>query len=587
MKINKEEKIEELKPLIPDLPAGFFEWTRADVMWEKLPMLYHRHGRYADIKCMNCGHEETICTKLKDSYEGQFEKIFPVPQNGNETTCLKCGKKLMYKPFGRFKKKEEKDDAYIIQQLTDNSGIIIRWFIVYRSYTRETPVEYEYTEIGRQYNIMGVNAVLREYQYHNYYLGHDFWSVVNRGGINPISFPYASVYPGSYEELDKSDFKYCCLDKWIYRKGIPIKCQITSYIAAYQKYPILEMLMKNRMYELAEHIVWGMVKGMKSYQKDPIKALGIYKYRLKTLLNAKNESSTILGWLQYEKKTGQRFKDDTIIWFCQYCISPDDIRFIQGRMTLEQIRNYLTREHQICGRGIKNILITWSDYMNMASKLKMNLDDAIVYRPKSIVERHDALVMELNRKDIEKAAQEYMERFPQIQKNIDNIKRRYFYEDDDYIIRAPEDVTEILQESRALHHCVATSDRYFDRMNRKETYILFMRKKTNPKVPYYTLEVEPNGNIRQRRSEYNRQPDLEMLTPTLIQWQKMIRANMTAKDRALQKKSDELREINMKELYKNSPEFARTLDEDYMEYVEDHEEMWIPQELLDAYKVTA
>ena len=43
----------------------------------------------------------------------------------------------------------------------------------------------------------------------------------------------------------------------------------------------------------------------------------------------------------------------------------------------------------------------------------------------------------------------------------------------------------------------------------------------------------------------------------------------------------------MKELYKNSPEFARTLDEDYMEYVEDHEEMWIPQELLDAYKVTA
>ena len=40
-------------------------------------------------------------------------------------------------------------------------------------------------------------------------------------------------------------------------------------------------------------------------------------------------------------------------------------------------------------------------------------------------------------------------------------------------------------------------DRYLDRIERRESYILFLRRTNEPDVSYYTLEVEPGGTIRQ------------------------------------------------------------------------------------------
>ena len=73
------------------------------------------------------------------------------------------------------------------------------------------------------------------------------------------------------------------------------------------------------------------------------------------------------------------------------------------------------------------------------------------------------------------------------------------------MIVAPTCVEDIILEGRALTHCIADSARYWDRIESRESYILFLRKSVNPPKAFYTLEIEPDGTIRQKRSKLNEQ----------------------------------------------------------------------------------
>ena len=81
-----------------------------------------------------------------------------------------------------------------------------------------------------------------------------------------------------------------------------------------------------------------------------------------------------------------------------------------------------------------------------------------------------------------------------------------------------------------------------------------MREKENPKVPFYTLEVEPDGTIRQKRAEFNRQnKDIDKVTSFLTLWQKEIQKRLTQKDR---KSTEESRKLRHCLLYTSWPEWG-------------------------------
>lgn len=103
-----------------------------------------------------------------------------------------------------------------------------------------------------------------------------------------------------------------------------------------------------------------------------------------------------------------------------------------------------------------------------------------------------------------------------------------------------------------MHHCVDKGGNYFERINTRESYILFLRKAEEPEKPYYTLEVEPNGTIRQRRTEYNRQlPDLEKASRFLELWQKQLQKKLSKKDLELATESQNLRRQEFDTMRKN------------------------------------
>lgn len=110
----------------------------------------------------------------------------------------------------------------------------------------------------------------------------------------------------------------------------------------------------------------------------------------------------------------------------------------------------------------------------------------------------------------------------------------------------------ILQESKFLDHCIQRGTRYFERISVRESYIFFLRKKSDPNTPWYTLEVEPGGTVRQKRSYSNDQyADLEDAKPFIEEWQQVVQGRMTASEISFAKQSKEIRAQEFAELKEN------------------------------------
>jgi len=64
---------------------------------------------------------------------------------------------------------------------------------------------------------------------------------------------------------------------------------------------------------------------------------------------------------------------------------------------------------------------------------------------------------------------------------------------------------------------------YFDRISRKASYIVFLRRQENLEKEFYTMEIEPDGNIVQKSKDYNRTgEDYEAAEPFLKKWKKNV-----------------------------------------------------------------
>lgn len=259
-----------------------------------------------------------------------------------------------------------------------------------------------------------------------------------------------------------------------------------------------------------------------------------------------------MKWLRYEKGTGKLLSDESISWFCAEQINPEDLKFIRDRMSEVQIFHYMKRQMKESGMTGREILAVWRDYLSMAVGLGMDRNDPIVYRCGKLRQRHDDLVKRSGDKEMLVRMGEIREKFPETETVLNSLKGIYDYADDTYSIVIPSSFGEILQEGRKLHHCVGDSDTYWDRINRRESYILFLRKTSDLQSAWYTLEVEPDGTVRQKRTAYNRQgKELEQIEAFLKKWQKGLEEKLTDREKVLAGRSSVLREANLAELKEN------------------------------------
>lgn len=525
----------------PSLPKDWNRWVRKVGIPEHYMFYQYTRSKHKSGYCTYC------------------EKEVPIrnPKYNAEGVCPRCRHKVTFKAVGKAGTvMTNRHFMYLLQRCKD--GMMIRMFqgtCKYRKGHYENP-ECWCQECRRVICDHDVNP-LRAYHWGDYKHCEMRWIVDSVVTSSYYSWNDYSglIYGKTIPSLEKKELKTTGLPH-IIRAGIKDDPEI--YLVMCRKYPEIEKMIKAGLYHLKKDYLYCKRhyynEDLKIADKESslTKMLGIDSQELKRLRSS-NGGVQMLKWLQYEKITGKEIPDHIISWFCEENIQPKDLMFIQHKMSMIAICNYVRRQMSENRMKSKEVLNTWSDYLSMAKRLGIDTDDEIIFRARKLRKRHDELVKRCHDKDLAIRAGEILEKYPYVEEVFSSIKEKYEFSDEDYTVVVPSCIEDMLHEGNNLHHCVADSERYFDRINRQEAYILFLRKTSAPNKSFYTLEIEPSGTIRQKRTFYDRQEkDIETATPFLLKWQNEVSKRLTEADRALAKQSVVLRNQEFAQLQKDN-----------------------------------
>lgn len=139
-----------------------------------------------------------------------------------------------------------------------------------------------------------------------------------------------------------------------------------------------------------------------------------------------------------------------------------------------------------------------------------------------IVRTHDALTELANEREAERRVYYDMEEAKrrkvddEKRKKTDEARKHYEYEDENFIIRLPKDVYEIIREGSKQSICIGG---YTARHSRGETNLFFLRRKDADDTPFYAIEMNNNKVIVQIHGHSNKwlgnNPEA---IPTVVRW---------------------------------------------------------------------
>lgn len=513
----------------PDLPKDWKKWV-AKVGIPEYFIFYHyiRKGATSGY-CSYCEREVPI----------------KEPRHNKVSVCPRCRHKITFKALGKFARFFTNTYfAYLIQRCDE--GFVVREFRVYNCHLSKQYQETIQHSFECRRAFYGKNAEpISAYYWGDYKHAHIRWiktSICGTGNMQDFS---GRIYGKTLPDLARKEMNQTGIYEAV-KSGADIDPEL--YLAVWEKFPKIEQLAKSNLPRITRECTYNYRLFMELYEKAQssslTKVLGIDALELRRLRNNRG-GRKFLQWLQFEKVTQKAIPDHVISWFCQEGITPENVRFIEDRMHMEQIYNYVRRQMREGRMKSKEVLTTWVDYLSMAVRLGIDTSDEIIYRARKLKQRHDELVERCNqRKDLALRAGEILQKYPQVEEHYRAVKEIYSHTGEDFTVLVPDRIEDIILEGERLHHCVGSSDRYWDRVQRKESYVLFLRRTADTEKAYYTLEVEPNGTVRQKRTMYDRQAaDIEEATKFLRNWQKIVSNRLSEEHRQLAAASRTLRNL--------------------------------------------
>ena len=232
----------------------------------------------------------------------------------------------------------------------------------------------------------------------------------------------------------------------------------------------------------------------------------------------------MIRWLKTAEKCGYKLTDEELVWLSR-SLDVEDVSKIMThkhlpRMGITSIINYLRK--QVKKGGIPRdyyrstgqaAVALWLDYLDMAASMKLDLSRDSVYKPANLRERHDELAGIKAMKERErqakadaarlrKQAKAMEDKYPGVAPVCAKIKEIYEWTGEGYSVLVPAGAWDIMQEGVLLGHCSAREDDnvYLERIEQETSYIMFLRKNDKKDSPWYTMEVEPGGNVIQLRT---------------------------------------------------------------------------------------
>lgn len=177
------------------------------------------------------------------------------------------------------------------------------------------------------------------------------------------------------------------------------------------------------------------------------------------------------------------------------------------------------------GKKNPNVYTILDDTLNSYTRLNIGTHPEINWyfdNYSDVVRAHDAIDEIKRMQDEErmaiwnKAAAERMKREEERRKKVDEERKKYEYEDDSYVIRLPNDSNEIIREGSMQRICIGG---YTSRHALGSTNLFFLRRKSDPDVPFYAIEMDSTKSIVQIHGYCNcwlgNNPEV---IPTVVRW---------------------------------------------------------------------
>ena len=256
-------------------------------------------------------------------------------------------------------------------------------------------------------------------------------------------------------------------------------------------------------------------------QTRPAQMLHLTKDELRL---AQEQDWGVLFWdlFRYSKAAGEALTGQDIL--NAFYLGDDHVGQLVGRGSVAKSIRYLLQQ---CGQwedayepepededpepdaAIPDVQILL-DYWSMAEQLGQDLTDAQVRYPRSLLIAHD------------EAAELMRQRQEAGRANLFRLRRKYLskwtFAVDGLLIRPARSQKDLTNEGNSLHNCVST---YGNRHAKGESAIFFIRRKSRPGEPYYTLELdEKTLTVRQNRGLRNcpRTPEVRAFEDLWLSW---------------------------------------------------------------------
>ncbi len=481
---------------IGNIPKSVETWVRSDIVPTHGFYTYAKHRKEQLVYCTHC-KTETMMSGVRHAKQG---------------VCPNCGRTMTFHALGRTARVSDRFTVQFVEKAGEDYLLrVLKGDISYSPDYRSP--KFCLWENARIFFREKEGGMETEPYYYSYSYPDYPW----RNGFRPVIFHWSYYFDADLcghlytRNLDKvfagSPWQYSQAERFYSADREPL--ELIPYLKAYRKYPVIEYLVRARLYHLTADFVYhsgggyGTSRCINTDGKNMREVLRVSPAYLPIMQMCDIHMAT-LSLMQKLIANGLSVTGELLSW-CQENKLHDSekITRILRHTTAHKMMRYLTEQHEavkntVVPIGVRpysemsNVLVSYADYIDFCEQLNYDMTNSFVLFPAHLKEAHDNTSKLFNEQKARIWNACITEAYPAL-------TEQYRFEKADLLICAPRSSDEIVHEGQVLHHCV---NGYVERVAKHQTTILFLRKKEEPDKPYYTIEVKQNM-VYQIRGDHN------------------------------------------------------------------------------------
>ena len=499
-KLKKEKEIRERMKAVPALPRDIGNMIEREIAPHYFFYTYNRKRKDMEGFCSACKAEVPI-TGVKHNEKG---------------VCPVCKAKVTFKSRGKRGMIIDQNTLQVLQR-TSRNEVVVRFIKIYYQYGDEREPYKSIYENARTFLYWDDAGNISEECYYYSYGFRDRptpWKPGKRPVINRWVYNFEADQTGFlyvknlHKVLKESPWQYSQLKEFYLADREPLYA--IQYLMRYNRYPMLEYLVKLHLYRLAESVAhdnhyYSSDSGFNPNGKNLKEVFGLDKSHL-PLLKRVNPGLGQMKLIRAFLHANLELNEELLRWCGNYNISrAENVLVPLKHMTPYKLMKYVNEQYaKFCKTSpyqsggyykMEDILTDYRDYLCMSEGLELDLKNSFVLFPADLKKAHDK-VNDISDKE---QARVYDR---QIQKQFEEMNQQYHFVKYGFAVLLPHTAKEILEEGQNLHHCVGS---YVKKVVKRESTILFVRKASEQSKSLCTVEIQ-NGELAQARCYGNQSP---------------------------------------------------------------------------------